>query len=186
MIDHPAILYAFWPFTHAALLLWGLAAAVPILIHLWSRRRYRETTWAAMQFLAAALKNNARRMRIEQLLLLAVRTAILILLAIALANPVLSLLPHGDSAAAARGSTYWILVMDTSYSMATQPDQQSWFDAARSEALAVVERSRQGDGFSLVALQRPPRVIIGEAGGSGGRRAGAGGGGGIRHTEGDR
>ncbi len=42
---------------------WALAAAVPILIHLWNRRKYKETTWAAMTYLLAAMQKHARRIR---------------------------------------------------------------------------------------------------------------------------
>jgi hypothetical protein len=49
------------------------------MIHWWSRRRFQETSWAAMEFLLAALRKNARRLRLEQWLLLAVRMAILAL-----------------------------------------------------------------------------------------------------------
>ena len=35
---------------------WLAAAAAPILIHLWSRRKYREMSWAAMEYLVAAAK----------------------------------------------------------------------------------------------------------------------------------
>ena len=56
-------------------LLYGLAAAsVPIIIHLLNRRKFREEPWAAMRFLLAAIRKNSRRIRIEQWLLLAVRT----------------------------------------------------------------------------------------------------------------
>ena len=41
------------------------------MIHLLNRRKFRETTWAAMQFLLAAIRKNQRRVRIEQWLLLA-------------------------------------------------------------------------------------------------------------------
>ena len=50
---------------------WLAAAAAPILIHLWSRRRYREMSWAAMEYLLAALRQSRRRLRFEQWLLLA-------------------------------------------------------------------------------------------------------------------
>ena len=70
-------------FTNAAILGWLAAAAAPLLIHLWNRRRYREVRWAAMQYLLAAARKNARRLRIEHALLLLVRT-----LAIVLAVPV--------------------------------------------------------------------------------------------------
>jgi len=64
-------LYAFG-FTSLPMLGWMAAAAAPILIHLWSRRKYREMTWAAMEYLLAALKRKQRRMQFEQWLLLPV------------------------------------------------------------------------------------------------------------------
>ena len=69
-------------------LLWGLAlGAVPILIHLLHRRTYRETNWAAMRFLLEAARKNSRRMRLEQFVLLAVRTLLLLFAALAFAEP---------------------------------------------------------------------------------------------------
>src|SRR5947199_2891329 len=72
--------------------MWGAAAAVaagavsiPIIIHLLNRKRYRVVVWAAMRFLLAAQKQNTRRMRIEQLILLAVRCLLLALLVAAMA-----------------------------------------------------------------------------------------------------
>ncbi len=69
-------------------LLWGLAlGSIPILIHLLHRRTYRETDWAAMRFLLEASRKNSRRMRLEQLILLAVRTLLLLLAVLAFAEP---------------------------------------------------------------------------------------------------
>src|SRR5260370_17688626 len=62
------------------------AVAVPIIIHLLNRRRYRVVVWAAMRFLLAAERKNAKKMRIEQLLLLAVRTALVLLLVLGMAS----------------------------------------------------------------------------------------------------
>lgn len=146
------------PFAHTAMLLWALAAAVPILIHIWSRRRYQRVNWAAMAFLLAAIRKNARRIRIEQLLLLALRVAILVVLALALANPVWSLLP----AFSGGGSTHHILVVDGSLSMETRWGEPTRFEVARQLAAQVVRDSRQGDGFSLLLMADPPLVVIGE------------------------
>ena len=66
-------LIAWWLFSSPWMLLWALTAIVPLVIHLWSRRKYDEVPWAAMKFLLAAIRKNARRWRIEQLLLLIVR-----------------------------------------------------------------------------------------------------------------
>src|SRR5215470_11137843 len=70
----------------AALAVAAGAASVPIIIHLLNRRRFRVITWAAMRFLLAAQKKNTRRMRLEQFILLAVRTALLLFLVLAMAS----------------------------------------------------------------------------------------------------
>ena len=66
---------------------WLAAAAAPLLIHLWSRHRFREVDWAAMQFLLAAMRKNARRLQLQQWLLLAVRTLLIVLVVLAVAEP---------------------------------------------------------------------------------------------------
>ena len=71
-------------------LLWGLgAASLPIIIHLLNQRKFREMRWAAMRFLLAAIRKNSRRIRVEQWLLLAIRTLIIILVVSAMAKPFL-------------------------------------------------------------------------------------------------
>ena len=78
---------AIWQFGSSIMLWWAAAAALPLLIHLWTKRQFRETRWAAMTFLLAAMQKHSRRIRLEQWLLLAIRVAIPLLLALALANP---------------------------------------------------------------------------------------------------
>lgn len=79
----------FQGFLHPALL-WGLAlGAVPILIHILNRRRHRPLTWGAMRFVVAAYQRTRRRVRLENWLLLFLRTAAVLLLALALTRPFL-------------------------------------------------------------------------------------------------
>src|SRR6476620_10558438 len=79
-------LFAFFGFCESTLLAGAGAVSVPVIIHLLNRRRFRIVTWAAMRFLLAAQKQNSRRMRIEQLILLAVRTLMVLLLVAAMAS----------------------------------------------------------------------------------------------------
>src|SRR5262249_54266266 len=85
---HPAL--AQLPF--AFLNLWGTILVgvgpvpVPISILLLNRRRFRVVVWAAMRFLLNAEKQNTRRMRLEQLLLLLTRCAIVLLVVLAMAS----------------------------------------------------------------------------------------------------
>src|SRR5688500_5878963 len=72
----------------APMLMWGtLLASVPIIIHLLNRRRFRLVDWAPMKYLKLTLKTNRRRMRIEQFILLAVRTLAVVTLFVVLARP---------------------------------------------------------------------------------------------------
>ena len=155
------MLFAFWQFGSAWMLGWAAAALLPILIHLWSRRKFREESWAAMEFLLAAMRKNARRIQLEQWLLLAVRTAILLVLALALADPQLLLLA-GWTGGARGGQTHVLLVIDGSYSMDVRQDGKSRFDAARELARQTIESGRQGDGYTLLVMGQPPQVVIGQ------------------------
>ena len=145
-------------FNHPAMLGWLVAAAAPLIIHLLSRRRYRQTQWAAMQYLLAAIRKNSRRIRIEQWFLLAVRTLILVLVACALAEPYLS---HSGIPLLSGGRTHKVLVLDASFSMACKTNDKTRFERARELAQRIVSESSQGDGFTLVLLAAPPRVVVG-------------------------
>ena len=61
---------------NAMMLAWATAAIIPILLHFLNRRRQRPIQWAAMQILLQVIQKEAKRMRIEQLLLLALRTTL--------------------------------------------------------------------------------------------------------------
>jgi len=145
---------------------WLIAAAAPILIHFWSRQKYREMSWAAMEYLLAAMKQQTRRLHFEQWLLLALRTLIIVLLVLAIAEPFVQpgRLVHSSAA-----RTHRVIVIDGSYSMAYKPGKdgksgnKSRFEAARQLAAQIVEQGRQGDAFSLVLMSSPPRVVVGTA-----------------------
>src|SRR5438046_921768 len=115
---------AFWQFGSVGMLGWGLAAAVPVLIHLWARRKYRQERWAAMAFLLAAVRKNARRIQLEQWLLLTIRMLILLLFAVALADPH-SALPFPWASAQTVEPAHVVLVLDASYSMRYRADDKS-------------------------------------------------------------
>jgi von Willebrand factor type A domain/Aerotolerance regulator N-terminal len=140
-------------------LLYGLAAAgIPILIHLLNRRRYREVPWAAMRFLLAAIRKNRRRIRIEQWLLLAVRTLLVLLVVAAMAKPFL----ESFGAVIAGSRTHRVLVLDASLSMGYTSGEASRFEQAKALAAQLVKDSRRGDAVSIIMMADPPRVTIGD------------------------
>ena len=142
-------------------LLWGVGlASAPIIIHLLSRRKYREMEWAAMKWLLAALQKNARRIQLEQLILLAVRTALVLCVVLAMAKPFL----EGAGAVWFPGKrTHRILVLDGSFSMGYRTTDRDRFERAKEVAQAILHDSRKGDVASLLLMAAPPRVVVGEA-----------------------
>ena len=125
-------------FAHPAYL-WGLAAlAVPILVHLFNRRRPRPLAFGAIEFVLRSQRQKARRLRLRQLLLLALRCLLIAGVALALARP--SLEPRGAEAAVSRGPQATALVVDSSLSMRYRRGSQTLFARAKAEALAALER----------------------------------------------
>jgi len=142
------------------MLAWLPLAAAPILIHLWYRRKYRQMHWAAMEYLLAALARSARRMRIEQLLLLLLRIAAVVLAVLALSEP---LMPRGAAKFISGTRTHHVLVLDGSYSMQYKPADKTLFEDARQRARQVLDGASEGDAFTLVLMGDTPRVVVGHA-----------------------
>lgn len=161
-------LLAFFVSPLTALLTAAGAASIPILIHLLNRNRFRVVTWAAMRFLLAAQRKNTRRMRIEQLILLAVRTLVVLLMVAAMASVTgwaeeiwNRFFPdHAVYAPAGSRRTHKIIVLDGSLSMARRVPEGTCFDRARAMAQAVVSDGMGGDGYSVILMSAPPRAIV--------------------------
>ena len=148
------------------LILSGLAlASIPVVIHLLHRRKYVVTPWAAMQFLIQATKKQSRRIRLENLILLLVRTLVLILIVLALARP------HFDTETGVIGNeqpVHRILVVDSTFSM-QRTGASSFIEGAPIEAIsdgapvtrfaqakktaqAMVQNGSRGDAWSLLRI----------------------------------
>src|SRR5262249_34305348 len=136
---------------------WLAAAAAPLLIHLWSRHRFREAPWAAMQFLLAAMRKNARRLQLQQWLLLAVRTLIILLVVLAVAEPYGERLLAGSSA----GPSHKIIVIDGSYSMAYRGNGNTNSEHGKQLAGNMVRRRNRGDAFPVILKSKTPSIVIG-------------------------
>ncbi|NIA21423.1 MAG: VWA domain-containing protein [Anaerolineaceae bacterium] len=135
-------------------------ASIPVIIHLLNRLRFRRVVWAAMEFLLAAHRKNARRVRLEQIILLVVRTLIILLLAAAVARPVIT----GLLGAFGRSATHAILLIDDSFSMsAPSPggvEGKTVMQDARQAAARLVKGFDQRDGLSLVLAGSRPHGRI--------------------------
>ncbi|MGH7681599.1 MAG: vWA domain-containing protein [Candidatus Eiseniibacteriota bacterium] len=132
--------------------LWALpATAIPVLIHLLSRRRLPEVAFPTTQFLRQLEPREIRRLRLRELLLLILRTLAILLLVLALARPSLTP-PHAVTHAAAAAE----ILIDDSESMAALDEQaRPRMETAKQRARAILDAARPGDEMALVTSTRP-------------------------------
>ena len=131
-----------------AFLIGCLAAAVPIVLHLLRRERLPRMPFSDIRFLQAARVEQTRRRRLREWLLLALRVAALLLLAVAFARPFLD-----DAAAPDRPAI--VVLVDTSFSLSApgQPER------ARAQALEAIATAPDDHLVGVVAFDDTARVV---------------------------
>jgi len=145
-------------FASPAMLGWLGAAALPWLVNLWSRRRHVETPWAAVDLLLAAVRERSRRLRLRELLLLAVRTAILLLVALGAARPVWRAAAGADVTGE---RTHYVLVIDQSFSMAVRSEVGNRLAGAQQRAREIIDEAAAGDAFTVIGWAEVADNVLG-------------------------
>jgi len=147
-------------FLNPILLYAGLACiAVPIIVHLLTRRRRKPIEWAAMRFLLEAYKKHRKRLTLEQLLLLAARCALVALIALALGKPILG-------AAGLLGTTgprtLYLLLDNSLASSALDSTDTSALARHKQRAAKLLEQLDQarGDRAALLTLGSPAEAVV--------------------------
>ncbi len=134
-------------------LLGGLALlGVPILVHLMMRQKPRRLPFPAFRFLRQQQKINRRRMRLQHLLLMALRMAVLAALCFALAQPKV-FLPRAVAGwfglNGPRPATA-VFVFDVSHSMEYRVGGLSRLDDARQRALEMLHDLPEGSQVAVL------------------------------------
>ena len=100
-------------FLNPAFLFGLLAASIPILIHLFTRRRPRELRFPSLAFLTEVNQSEIRRLKLKQWLLLLLRTLAVACIALAMSRPAL----EGTVGSRSGASTTVVALVDRSGSM---------------------------------------------------------------------
>jgi hypothetical protein len=132
-----------------------IAAAIPILIHILLRRRRKPIQWAAMSLLIEATRRHRRKARLEQIILLTVRAAMIILLGAALAQPLL-----GERIGVTGERTTHIILDDGIIGGIIESDGRTSFERQVAEASVFIESLPVGERISVVLAGAPARFLI--------------------------
>ena len=122
-------------FLNPALLAGAALAAVPIVLHLLMRPKPRSVEFPALRLLALRKEANQRRLRVRHLLLLALRAAVIVLLALALARPSVR---SGGLLADQAAPVAAAMVIDTAPRMQYRHQNQTRLEVAQDTALWLV------------------------------------------------
>lgn len=143
-------------FVTTSLAIAGVAAAsVPILIHLLLRRRRRPMAWAAMSLLMEAARRHRRRSRLEQIVLLALRSIIVAMLGVALAQPLI-----GERAAILGTRTLHLVIDDGIASGLVESDGRTTLERQTGEAADVIGSLAGNDRVSVTLAGSPVRRLV--------------------------
>lgn len=142
------------------LFLFGLAAgAIPILIHLFTRKRPREVRFSSLEFLSEVNRSEIRRIRIKQWLLLLLRTLAVLALALAMSRPVVKASAGGRDGAA----TTIVALVDRSGSMGALTRGGPLMDDARRMIESLLATLGHGDEMLLIPYDEGPAPISARA-----------------------
>jgi Aerotolerance regulator N-terminal len=120
------------PFTMIA---GALLISSPIIIHLINRMRYKRVRWAAMEFLLKSQKRSRRKLIIEQMILLALRILMVLLVGLLLARFV-----GCENSGTEGAQTYHYILID--------------------DTLSTSDTIRNQDGQSRPALDEAKRLVV--------------------------
>jgi len=126
------------------------AAAIPIVLHLLKREPEARVQFAAVKLLKKAPVEHTQRRHLRELILLALRIAALVLLALAFARPFFA------SGAAAASTGVVVVALDTSFSMSA-PGR---FERAKQLAKDAIARARPGDLVGVVTFDDDAQIVM--------------------------
>lgn len=140
-------------FLHPLALLGLAAAAIPALLHLLERRVPPEAEFPPIRYLTEAERQSARRLKLRHLLLLILRTALIVLIVLAAARP---LVPgragsgNDGSGGGAHEPTALVVILDNSLSSGAVVDGRPLLDRLRAVARGSVSAATAADRLWLM------------------------------------
>ena len=129
----------------------SLAAAIPIVLHMVNRQKAKELPFPTLRFLKISVQKTRRRKRVHDILLMLLRAAVLLLLAVALARPTITSLGSLWGGA----NTAAIIILDNSASMGMIDGDRVRFETSTSAAAQILDQLTDGDQAALLPACGP-------------------------------
>jgi hypothetical protein len=139
-------------FLHPWVLAGLVAAAIPILLHLLARREPPTVVFPAVRYLVTTTREHQRRLKLQNLLLLALRTLLVATLVMAAAGPTVPL-----SGVPGHAPSALVLIVDNSSSSGAVAGGAPQLGQLIATGRQVLARATPDDALWLVAADAVPR-----------------------------
>ncbi|MDD5687149.1 MAG: BatA and WFA domain-containing protein [Elusimicrobia bacterium] len=130
-----------------------LAASIPIIIHLLSKKKQRNINFGDLRFLKLAASRTIRIFRIKQYLLLLIRCLLIVILTLIFARPVMHYVSSSENSET-------ILLIDNSYSMDYYKDGKTRLETAKMVAGQVLDMLRPEEKISIFTFSDSISPIV--------------------------
>ena len=134
-------------FLNSTVLLAAAAALIPLIIHLFSRRKVKVVEFSSLKHLKAMQRRQVRKLKIRQLLLLLMRMLIILLVVMAFARPTTE-----GGTVGSHASVSAVVIFDNSASMNRYTADGNLYDLARQRVEHLLETFGESDRICLLPV----------------------------------
>ena len=140
------------------LYLFGILGIVaPILIHLLTRQKKKYQRFSAVYLLMELKNRSTKRSNPNKIFLLFIRCMAIILLSMAMANPIFSFNASNDFAT--NNPSANVFIVDDSYSMGTQVNQETYYSSAVKTVIEITQSLSNTSIYTLVSGSSSVRIL---------------------------
>ena len=136
-------------FLNATVLLASVAALIPLIIHLFSKRKVKIIEFSSLKHLKAMQRRQVRRLKIRQFLLLLLRMLIILAVVLAFARPTTKGGNIGSHA-----SVSAVILFDNSASMNRYVTDGNLFDIAKKKTKELLKTFSASDKICFIPLSK--------------------------------
>lgn len=136
-------------FLNGGVLFAAVAALIPLIIHLFSRRRVKVIEFSSLKHLKAMQRRQVRRLKVRQLLLLILRMLIILIAVLAFARPTTK-----GGAVGSHASVSAVILFDNSAAMSRYVSDGNLFEIAKKRTKELLGTFGQSDQIMLIPLHQ--------------------------------
>lgn len=133
------------------------AALIPLFIHLFNRRKFKEIQFSTIHFLKEMVRKEMRRLRLRQLLLLLIRTLIIMMIVLAFSRPTLH---SSANFATGRSSTEVVFIIDNSLSLNSLQLTGSLLENIKQWWVNLEPMFQVNDRISVLLATEPMKILV--------------------------